>query len=261
MIDLFVISSPNRDIEDLCNKLQKIDILNVHVVPGVFLDSESRLKEDVYDAERTKLLNGRELTLGEIGCALAHNECRRRALFSKNLSIVLEDDVGISNLLILQQFLQIANKTIKKDDEVVINLAGNLKRKKFSLYPKAKQFKWRRTIGATPLAAAYLVTPKSAEILLAKNTPITTVADWPPTKIKFKKSIHALFIHQEKQTNSLISEKKGNERRGFSQVDVINIYLGIYYLRNKNFFSGLEDFYANLWLPRVKSLITHRLKI
>jgi GR25 family glycosyltransferase involved in LPS biosynthesis len=122
MIDLYVISSPNRDIEDLCNKLRKIDILNVHVVPGVFLESESILKEDVYDAERTKLLNGRELTLGEIGCALAHNECRRRAFFSKNLSIVLEDDVGISNLLILQRFLQIANKSIQKDDNVVINL-------------------------------------------------------------------------------------------------------------------------------------------
>jgi hypothetical protein len=83
------------------------------------------------------------------------------------------------------------------------------------VYPKIKQFKWRRTIGATPLAAAYLVTPKSAEILLAKNTPITTVADWPPTKIKFKKSNHALFIHQEKQTNSLISEKKETNEGDF----------------------------------------------
>ena len=261
MIDLFVISSPNRDIEDLCNKLRKIAILNVYVVPGVFLESESRLKENVYDAKRTKLLNGRELTLGEIGCAMAHNECRRRAHLSKNLSIVLEDDVGISNLLILEQFLRIANETIKKDDNVVINMAGQLKREGDSLLPKIKQFKWRRTIGTTPLAAAYLVTPKSAEILLAKNTPITTVADWPPTRLKFKKSNNALFIHQEKQTNSLISDKKGNERRGFSQIDVLNIYLGIYYLRNKNLFSGVEDFYTNLWLPRVKSMITHRLKI
>jgi hypothetical protein len=261
MIEVYIISSPDRSIEKLCKTLDQIEELKVHIVPGVFLKSQSILEKNAYDSNRAKLLNGRNLTLGEIGCAMAHNECRRMAYSSSNLSIVLEDDVGISNIPLLKQFLNQAVNSINKHDNIVINLAREGKRKRNLLSLLYKGYKWRGTIGATPLAAAYLLTPKSAGILLKKNTPIANVADWPPTNIKFKKSRVALFIHQENKTFSLISEKKGNDRRGFSRIKLISIYLGIYYLTRRNLFKGIEDFYFNLWLPRIKSMISYRTKL
>ena len=105
MIEVYIISSPDRSIEELCEKLNQIEEVKVHTIPGVFLNHQSILDKKAYDSDRAKLLNGRNLTLGEIGCAMAHNECRRLAYSSSNLSIVLEDDVGISNMHLLKQFL------------------------------------------------------------------------------------------------------------------------------------------------------------
>ena len=261
MIEVYIISSPGRSIEELCEKLNQIEEVKVHIIPGVFLNHQSILEKKAYDSDRAKLLNGRNLTLGEIGCAMAHNECRRLAYSSSNLSIVLEDDVGISNMHLLKQFLNQAVNSINKHDNIVINLASEGKRNRNHLSLLYKGYKWRGTIGATPLAAAYLLTPRSAGILLEKNTPIANVADWPPTNIKFKKSRAAIFIHQENKTFSLISDKKGNERRGFSRIKLISIYLGIYYLTKRNLFKGIEDFYISLWLPRIKSMISHRTKL
>ena len=261
MIEIYIISSPNRSIEVLCEKLNQIEQVTVHIVPGIFIRSQSILEKNAYDSDRAKLLNGRNLTLGEIGCAMAHNVCRRRAHSSSSLSLVLEDDVEISDMPLLRQFLNLAINSINKHDNIVINLAREGKRRRNPLSLPYKGFNWRGTIGATPLAAAYLLTPRSAGVLLEKNTPIVNVADWPPTNIKFKKSRAALFIHQENKTFSLISDKKGNDRRGFSRVKLISIYLGIYYLKRKNQFKGIEDFYLNLWLPRIKSVISYRIKI
>lgn len=260
MIDIYIINSPERSIEDLCSKLGEIENTKVSIIPGIFLRSDLNLEKE-YNADRAKLLNGRSLTIGEIGCAMAHNICRSKAHFSTNLSIILEDDVGIYKIPLLKQFLELAVKSIRITDNIVINLAGESKVREN--FPKLRNndSNWRKTFGATPLAAAYLLTPKSAGVLLRKNTPVTSVADWPPTDIKFNKSRQALFIHQANKSTSLISDKKGNERRGFSRINLMSIYIGFYFLRQKKQFLGFKDFYSNLWLPRVKDMITHRIKI
>jgi hypothetical protein len=260
MIDFYIIHSPERSIEDLRRKLGEIENTKVFIIPGKFLRSDQNLEKE-YDAARAKLLNGRNLTIGEIGCAMAHNICRSKAQLSSNLSIILEDDVGIYKMSLLKKFLELADKSVSITDNLVINLAGESSAKEnLPKFPKSDS-SWRKTFGATPLAAAYLLTPKSAGVLLKNNTPVTNVADWPPTDIKFYKSRHALFIHQENKSKSLISDKKGNGRRGFSRIDLMGIYIGIYFLRQKKQFLGFKDFYFNLWLPRMKAMITHRIKI
>lgn len=260
MIDVFIIYSAKRSIDKLIAGLSSISFLNVNIIDGVFIDSAKDLSREIYDSSRAKLIYGRNFSLGEIGCALAHNICREKAAKSSNISLILEDDVAIFNLDILYSFLLKLESEISIQDNIVINLVRDSWVSQDLNYEQLNN-SWSTTLGATPLAAAYVVTPSSALALYIKNSPISFLADWPPAKVKFGKSRVSLFIHDSDEVKSLISYRKGKKRSGFNNREIVSIYTTFYFLKNMKNFKGFTDFFSTMWFPRVKDMLTHRIGV
>lgn len=260
MIDVFIIYSAKRSIDKLVAGLSSISFLNINIIEGVFINSENDLSAEIYDSSRAKLIYGRNLSLGEIGCALAHNICRKKAAKSSNISLILEDDVAIFNLDALHSFLLKLESEISIQDNIVINIAKDSWLDQNLNYQKLNN-SWSTTLGATPLAAAYIVTPRSALALYIKNLPISFLADWPPAKVRFGKSRICLFIHDSNSINSLISKDKGKKRSGFSNRELVSVYTAFYFVKNINRFNGFMDFLSTMWLPRVRDMLTYRIGV
>jgi GR25 family glycosyltransferase involved in LPS biosynthesis len=79
-------------------------------VPGV--DGRNLSDDEVaqlYDSESSKKYNKKDLTLGELGCALSHKNCHERAL-SYDYTLILEDDIELP-----KNFKEIVEQQITKN--------------------------------------------------------------------------------------------------------------------------------------------------
>jgi glycosyl transferase family 25 len=130
---------------------------------------------EVYDARAARRRLGREMSAGEIGCALSHRQVYRTMLAEGlETAVVLEDDAIVDD-----EFVEILRQVQRVPDKVELllfrSVFGFVWRK-----PEFSMGSYTLHAAASPLvsAVAYFVRSSAARKIL--QTPrIDSVADWP----------------------------------------------------------------------------------
>ena len=256
-MQVLVIDSGLRNLDALRAALSICDVSSISYVPAVFIDQTQPLLTREVDLLRAKLLLGREMSPAEVGCALAHNKARRLASSSSDFTLILEDDAIVPDPVLLREMLEHVSRTSSVKSNVVINLGIN---RAWIPGPNnnRSRSKLRRTIGSSPLALAYIVTPVSSNELLQANTPVQYLSDWPPASVTWLRAIRPLIFHGMGANRSLISQNQGKERSQETFRFKLFRYFLIEYVIERSKYRGFGDFFRSAWLPRVRSLITHK---
>ena len=129
----------------------------------------------VYDAERTRQDFGRELTRGELGCALGHVAAYRE-IIARNLPIALvfEDDAVIGH-----QFLMVLERLLPRLDsnEKKIVLLSHVGRYSAWGGERIDKHHWLYKPYTAWGGHAYLATRAAAKALLAAQEPVHVMPD------------------------------------------------------------------------------------
>lgn len=177
-IHVFVISLPQDRLrlENLEKQLQKLNIpfSVVEAVNGMLL-SEKELKES-YDQKKALRLFNRELSKGEIGCALSHMSIYKKMITdSISHALILEDDAHILN----SELLSILSNLKKLQSEkapiatILSRAFSYIENKKVKLDGNHCTYDIYRAAGTY----GYFLTKTAAEILVKHLYPIYVVAD------------------------------------------------------------------------------------
>jgi hypothetical protein len=215
------------------------------VSPAVFLTKDSLLNPGMDDGSlKWSPRYLRELTLGEVGCAIAHNNARWLASESTNGAIILEDDAII---LSIQKLVDESMNFLKinRGEKSVLTFFTN-ENPRFPFFVKHKQF--LRRYQSPPYAVAYALTPEAAKELAALNSPVRYVADWPPAPVQFFQSKFKIVYHGVYP--SLIDPDNSRYRTKTPKFQGLLVATFIYFFLNRARFSNFFDFYRSTWRPR-----------
>ena len=201
----FFIINLEQDIEKrekitkLCDSLG-IDYEVIKAIYGKAL-SEEEIKANTYPKEEQLKRFKRELSLGEIGCAMSHRYCYQR-IIDDNLeeAIILEDDAVFNEELL--EFLKFKDE-FPKDLELL--LIGHYKQMYYDdgfminslcykKYSNIVNGKWdiKRLVGGGNGTHGYLITKNGASKLLKLMHKIYIPADWYTNNDKYT-NMYALF--------------------------------------------------------------------
>lgn len=147
---------------------------------------------------------GRGLTVGELGCAIAHNHARQQIFESGEFGLVLEDDAELVSIENLIEVLGIFGNKYKLECPVILSLNSGISDKHFET---KKIF---RVYSPMDLAVGYFLSPAAARLLFLANSPIQNVADWPSTSAKFYVPFNSLVTHIYDASNSAIDLHNSN---------------------------------------------------
>jgi hypothetical protein len=258
MINVFIIKSGKRDVSKLLQSLSFIPECKIVSVEGIFIEDTNQLDVSVFSPSAAKIHMGRDLSAGEVGCAMAHNNCRLQASKSKDFSLILEDDAEIPHPDLLATMIRKCIDQFDASKNIVVNLATHLPVEAARSSLDNHEVCFNRHLGASPLALAYIVTPKSSELLLKSNNPIQFTADWPPAKVEWWSTSTPLVYHGTLQGKSLISSKRGSYRAGENTVRKILRYSTLEYWFYRDFYNNYDEFLTKIWLPRIRGFITFR---
>lgn len=145
-------------------------------VPGVLLEDLPGADHMYADQAVARILLRRNLTAGEIGCALAHRGAYRRLLSSSaDFALVFEDDARLQDELPMEE---IRSHMASSSPRVILLdwnpgwtiVSGRKPPKSSSVY----------STSLAPIdARAYVLNRAAAELLMQNESPINYVADWP----------------------------------------------------------------------------------
>lgn len=146
------------------------------IVDGVIPDIIDFKNKKLHSPELSKLINFREIKIGEVGCSLAHKKCSTNLLNSNyQFGLVLEDDAEIVNdfnFELIKKFLSVEIPRI-----IILGwipgfaIAYNSKSKNADDLFKL----------VTPATCtfAYALNKSAAELIVNNGSKIMDLADWP----------------------------------------------------------------------------------
>lgn len=147
------------------------------IVPGVLASNLPGDISDYVDQESAKILLRREMTVGEVGCALAHRAAYSKFLVSPDdFGMVFEDDARV----MLPFDTSILADVIGTDEPTVLTLYswGGLVAGRRILTSFSDGQMWQSM--NTPLSATgYILNRAAAAVLLEEGRRVTSIADWP----------------------------------------------------------------------------------
>ncbi|UTC76287.1 glycosyltransferase family 25 protein [Treponema sp. OMZ 792] len=131
--------------------------------------------EEVYDKESAIKEYGRELKLGEIGCAMSH-----LLIFKKMIeedieqALIFEDDIIISN-----DFNKVFSEILKLDNNGIILLGQSDKKLKTKIYFQniAQHYKLKKIFNSGYGTYGYIICKKTAEKIYTQSFPIIRPID------------------------------------------------------------------------------------
>jgi GR25 family glycosyltransferase involved in LPS biosynthesis len=223
---------------------------NVSIIKPVFLKSmdDSLLKFLAYDVEKSKAFNMRELSLGEIGCAIAHNNARE--LLAKNGvgGLVLEDDARIPSLDYLHKIAIHFLSSTKSPS--LLNCSVNLK---LDQMKDSSGFDpvFQKRLTPSPLTVGYMVNHSGAEMLNKANSSINWVADWPYSKVVYYRLQIPAIAHGDNDSGSLIDPLGNLNRSGNRLKRRFLLFSFTHFLRNRMHFKSLKFYVVSMLLPRI----------
>lgn len=171
--------------------------ISLSTIPGVYLD-QTQIKDDSRGAFFK--LNGRYMTVQELGCAEAHFLAREAVAVTSHGGIIFEDDARFTEP---QMLIRMATDFLEKHrgHASVLNLCES----SLSTFQVNKPRRSVKLFGHAPLAVAYVLTPEAAAELNRANNPITWVADWPVSNVEHFVCVPALVQHGDENSGSEIA--------------------------------------------------------
>lgn len=150
--------------------------ISYSITEGVIPNADEYLQMQLHSPKLSKLINFRDIRIGEVGCALAHKKCSKLLVESeKSFGVVLEDDAEIIqnfNLDLLEKYLN-----VKKPRIVILGWIPG-----FAIANKPKAtitdgiFK---LVTPTTCTFAYALNKSAANLIMNKGSKIIDLADWP----------------------------------------------------------------------------------
>lgn len=250
MIDIkvFVIKSRNRSLDTALLSFIHDNDLDMIESPGVFLKSGSNL-DSVVDFKECHLRIGRNITLSEIGIALAHRQIYKRIIEEDCAwALVLEDDAFITNANLFKK--QIENSICFSPDIPRVSLLFHHAKRLVDSQPNST---FKRSTITPSYAVAYALNKSAAIELLESQTPITSVADWPlcTHKIDYWLSNSFAIMHGS-ETYHYNSYLDGMSRSPSNILDKWRWILGIDLIRfNRVSLKALHRHYCFVIKPRL----------
>ncbi len=150
--------------------------LKYQISPGVVLSEVDFQTGSLHSAFIFKLLNQREASIGEVGCALAHRVAMQAFLNSKNkFGIVFEDDAEI----IAEFDFDILGELLDSDRPIILAL-GWIPGIAVSKNPEILIDEELIELITPPTCTfAYAINRSAAKIMIGSNKKIIDLADWP----------------------------------------------------------------------------------
>lgn len=199
---------------------------------GILISNNEFENEEFHERETARLLLGRDLTKGEVGCALAHRAAAKRLTLSdKDFAIIFEDDVrlvGEPDFNLIRTYL---NSNLPR----ILLLGWN---EKFSVASST-----RRPLNANspkaysvPLLVpptgtfAYAMNRKAAEVMASGPKKIDTTADWPvglSTNVEFSCLCPPIADWKDAAKNTLIESTREASISGTPVMKIIGRLLSI----------------------------------
>ena len=261
MIPTLVISlSPTR-LKPLVTQLEECPALIVHIQKGVIGDQAiDNLK--LIDRRVFEFLNGREMTAGEAGCALAHFLIYQKVVEHEwKWTLVLEDNARLlpgaeSQILVLIEALERTKNLRGVPVLVHLNLdKAKIIAKKTVI---SDSFEIYEPLTILRTTKAYLINGFAAKVALTEGLPLKDVADWPHWihEIRFFATLNdSVYVDRSfpteiglRSTSREVS-KKLHKRIGTALLFVFGIE-ALRYRRN----TGLLDYFLWIVMDRIYRL-------
>jgi hypothetical protein len=235
-LKVIIVTVPNsKRVHPLELALNNAELLDVVKFDAIMYDR--KMAEYTPNFSKQRALYSKELSNGEIGCAISHQNIQNKYQHNDDSIIILEDDARIPDIRL---FEKVAREFIRihGDSNAVLSLLawkelsnGNKK--------ETPDHKLVRLIGRTPLTVGYVITPKAMESLSKANSDFAYLPDWPPTRTKFYITKSGVIRHGDHGTDSLI-DRSG--RKKLSRLKSLSKFTLISYFLHKGEFSGISEF-------------------
>jgi hypothetical protein len=251
MINCYLIKSrvPNRDLP-LNQSLKNHPHINVIEIEGYYLsEMESKIVVDPFLAKIRILRN---LSVGEIGAALAHSHVQALIAESGLGGVVLEDDARIPNIddfyIACSRFL---NLNLERD---ILNLYDTRAVKLGIYYSKVSNYKndFINLLGVSSRNVAYALSATSARKIFNTNYPVYCTPDWPFSSNKHAILLNPVVVHGDELTKSTIDEFGVLNRDKMNSIKrKIRLILFIDYFCNYKYFDNFNQYYNVVLKHRV----------
>ncbi|MEL3901409.1 MAG: glycosyltransferase family 25 protein [Treponema phagedenis] len=131
--------------------------------------------EEIYDKENAIKAYGRELKLGEIGCAMSHLLIYKK-MIDENIeqALIFEDDIIIAN-----DFNRVFSEILKIENDGIILLGQSDTKLKTKIYFQSitRQYKLKKIFNSSYGAYGYIICKKAAEKIYSESFPIIRPSD------------------------------------------------------------------------------------
>ena len=181
-IKVVVVTVPGSNrVLPLESELKKARLLEVIKFDAVMYNRQIENFQPNFIKQRT--LYSKELSNGEIGCAISHQNIQARYKNNQECIIVLEDDARILDIELFEKLVREFIYLHRESDAVLSLLAWSDSANVYK--EKTDDYKIVRLVGRTPLTVGYVITPSAMRSLSRANADFAYLPDWPPTQTKF----------------------------------------------------------------------------
>lgn len=154
-------------MQGLLSPYSFLDVEFVNAIDGRLLTEEE--KQELFNYQKSKLLYGRVLNAGEVGCALSHRKIYETILKREDpYALVLEDDIDIQRDLNLMP-IEMIDRIMLSSKPRVLMLSGD-----FSFYSNKPVTRIYSAVGAY----AYFINKTAARQILNRIKPSCVADDW-----------------------------------------------------------------------------------
>lgn len=200
MIRTVIVGGDSPRSLSLHEDLLAAGLFQVEIQPRIV---EEDLNDKRLHLKSSKESYGRELSIAERCCALAHRRAQERIVSSGG--IILEDDAVVLNFQLLADY---ASWVVESNKSILLNLSST---------QCAEDVNWEfdrnkiiRTCGPSALAVGYVASSQGMCQLIESNQSLQFVADWPPLKAIHYRLKFPVVAHGQRNFESLIA---GSTRR------------------------------------------------
>lgn len=240
----------------LIQQLSKSEILDINIFEAIMFKRSMTIFAPNFAKQH--LLYGRELSDGEIGCAISHYLIQEDYREKQQSIVVLEDDARIPNLTafenVIKRFIESKNDTNSILSLLPWNLNSRIEEK-----PYLRQA-FHKLFGRTPLTVGYVATPLAMKELSSTNFDFSYLPDWPPTRTKFFTSAVGVVDHGDLETFSYIDN---GGRQKTSRLEAIKRFNPLTYFSHRTQFRDFEEYFRATYLPsitwRMDKILMHKL--
>jgi GR25 family glycosyltransferase involved in LPS biosynthesis len=251
---LIVGDKDSQRIKPLLKTFLNDNRFDVNIWAPVYLKSfdDPQLIHSGFDVSKSTSYVGRNLSLNEIGCTLAHNRVREYLAVNNIDGVILEDDARIPDL---DYFFHAATLFLDSTKiPAVLNFASRKMFEDFDNILAGIPLLQKQTCHL-PGNVGYVLNKAGAKMLSTTDHRLYMMCDWPFSKIeKYTLTIPAV-AHGDKETVSTIDPKNLLRRDLFSWKRAwsnrIKFFSFYWYIRHRNDFESLREYVIVMLIPRI----------